>query len=663
MFRIRDALYLFLLVFLLLGRIAPLYAEVNSLAIFNLRPTNIDAMGYDAEIVFTLTSALERDKNIELMPRRKMEESLFQAGMIQGGDPEMISKAGKLLGIHFILFGDVTKEGADISTQFKLLDVQNKRVIKTWDKKFSGHKGILEEIPAFAKELGSAMLDREQSYAVPAAQQVQSAIDIENLRAQSQGNKIVVSWNFDPSLPIVGFHVYRSEHVEGPYQHTGKTDQNTFEDVNLKKGRSYYYHVRILTSSGQEIKSSQTAQVKCVGEKMPHPPLILSGNGYVARTEIKFVPSLLNDQEQFNITAYKIYRRKSTDKDWENTFSLDSKTLVKSKQGLVFEDGDNLADDQAYTYALASLDQKNHESPLSDLITIVTVTRPLLSVEKDDQLRKIDLSWQPIEHVDGYYLYRKETEKDWQQVAKITDAVKSKHSDENGLTDGKNYKYYLTAYDSKKETGPSPEVTAKTKDLPPFPKDVQAQGGLVKAVKITWTPVDDPDVGGYAIYRGTDADKLERAANVKGYKTNDYLDKGIVLIKPLEDGQTYHYALASYNLFGAEGALAQVVQAKTKPRPAMVKGFTAKATENQILVSWEQNAEPDIKTYSLYRKRNGSFWFKIEDLDSGQNSFTDPDLKPESQYRYKIFAEDKDGLQSNPVESDDVPSPLIKAKK
>ncbi len=663
MFRVRGTFYLSLVVFLLLWRTAPLNAKVSSLAIFNLRPTNIDAMGYDAEIVFTLTSALEREKTIELMPRRKMEESLSQEGMIQGGDPEMISRAGKLLGINYILFGDVTKTGAQVSTQFKLLDVQNKRVIKTWDKTFSGHEAIMKGIPAFAKELSSTMLNREQSYAIPAAQQLRSAIDIENLKAKSQGKKIVLTWEFDPSQPIVGFHVYRSEHAEGPYQFNGKTAKNSFEDINIKKGRSYYYHIRILTTSGQEIKSSQTAQVKCVGEKMPHPPLILSGKGYAGWTEIKFVPSLLNEQEKFKITAYKIYRKKSSDRDWENTFPIDIKSLSKSKQSFVFEDNNSLDDGQAYTYALTSLDKKMHESPLSDPISIETMNRPVLRVEKDDLLRKVDLVWQPMENVKGYYLYRKVEEKDWQKVANITDASTSRHSDDKGLEDAKNYQYQLTAYDSKGETGPSEKVMAKTKDLPPFPKDVQVQDGLVKEVKITWVSVDDPDVGGYAVYRGLDANKMERVAKVKGYKTNQYLDKGIAFIKPLEDGQTYYYAVASYNLFGAEGKPTKVVQAKTKPRPAMANGFMANAAENHILVSWGKNAESDIKTYLLFRKRNGGFWSKIEELDSDHVSYKDFDLKPESEYRYKIIVQDKDGLKSDPVESEAVPSPIIKAKK
>ena len=50
----------------------------NALAIFNLRPTNIEAMGHNGDILYALISALEGDKTIKLMSRREMEEILFE---------------------------------------------------------------------------------------------------------------------------------------------------------------------------------------------------------------------------------------------------------------------------------------------------------------------------------------------------------------------------------------------------------------------------------------------------------------------------------------------------------------------------------------------------------------------------------------------------------
>ncbi len=80
---------------LLLGNASVLKAQENALAIFNLRPTNFEAMGYDGEILYALVSALRREKAVKLMPRREMEKILSQEAMVQSDDPHSVSKAGK----------------------------------------------------------------------------------------------------------------------------------------------------------------------------------------------------------------------------------------------------------------------------------------------------------------------------------------------------------------------------------------------------------------------------------------------------------------------------------------------------------------------------------------------------------------------------------------
>jgi len=107
MFRVRNSAVSVFVVFAVLWGAAYAGAAQNALAIFNLTPTNMEAMGSDGEILYALISALERQKTVELMSRRDMEEILFQAGLVQGGDTASVAKAGKALGISFILFGSV----------------------------------------------------------------------------------------------------------------------------------------------------------------------------------------------------------------------------------------------------------------------------------------------------------------------------------------------------------------------------------------------------------------------------------------------------------------------------------------------------------------------------------------------------------------------------
>ena len=662
MFRSRNVFALIIALFLLIGSATLLRAQNNALAIFNFRPANIEAMGCNSDILYALISALEKGKAIELMSRRKMEETLFHAGLVQGDNPETVLKAGRVLGINFILFGQVARKDGNIQANLKLMDIQNKRVIKTWSPTFSGGKTILSQAPSLAEEISRTILDIGQFKPVATTEKTRAAIDIENLKAGSHGKKVLLTWKFDNSLPIVGFHVYRSENQKGPYQFLGRTNNNIFNDTKITKGKSYYYHVGIILSSGQEIKTKHSAQLKHVGEKKPHPPFILGGKGHVKRVEINFVPSLLNEQEKYKITKYKIYRRKNSGLNWEEILTVDAKARPQGKLGFIVEDDKNIKDGETYTYAISSIDKEKQESQLSDPISLNTVSCPVLTVAKDNLLRKIDFAWKPLKNIEGYYLYRKVDSKEWEKVGSIRDALKSLFTDDKGLKDGESYSYCLTAYDAKGETGHSNEVEAKTKDLPPCPENLMAQSGLVKSVKISWTSACDTDVGGYAIYRGTSRKELARIARIKGYKSNSLLDKGTGFT-PLEDGADYYYAIASFNLFDSEGKLSRAVHARTKPRPGSAKGLVTTAGQDYILVKWNKNPEPDIKIYILYRKQNKRSWSKIGKIGPDQTSYIDSELKPEKSYSYRIIVEDKDNLKSDPVESDPVLSPIVKAEK
>lgn len=643
---------------LLIAAATDTLADKNSLAIFNFRPTNIEAMGYNGDILYALISALGMEGSVELMPRRVMEEQLFQAGLTQSDNPDTALKAGKVLGTNFVLYGQVTKSGSGIHSVLHLMDIQSKQEIKSWNLTFGGREAILDRVPEFAKELIQTITNKERYVAVPRTE-TESLIDIRNLKARSEGKKVVLTWEFDPSQPISSFNIYRSESAGGPYQSLGKTNRNLYEDATIKMGRTYYYRVGLLLHSGMENKSKHTAEVRNAGEKLPYPPLIISNKGYIRRTEIKFVPSLQNDQEGFKIRYYEVMRKQDTGDGWLKIQAIDAKKRSKYELSFVVKDK-NLEDGKSYTYAVVSVDKRNRRSPLSDQYTVETTDRPVLVLAKDDLLRKIMFGWQPLRNVEGYNLYRKPESGSWERAGKIRGANRDQYTDERRLDDGKDYLYYLTAFDGDDETGPSKTVRAKTKDLPPYPENIAARGGMVKSVWLSWTPVEDPDVGGYAIYRGTRKNALKLIDKVKGFRSLSYMDKGAGF-ENLEDGTDYYYSVVSYNLFGAEGSNPPEVHARTKPRPATVRGLNVSATEQHyIIVKWDGNPEPDIAQYTLFRNKNGGYWSKVRDLVSGETAYRDYDLKPGTTYGYKIIAEDKDGLKSDPAESNPIASPVVK---
>ncbi len=632
----------------------------DSLAIFNLTPTNMEAMGYNGEILGVLIQALEQEKKIEIMSRRAMEDALYNAGLVQSSDPDMAARAGKVLGINFILFGKVTKTGASINAELKLMDVQKQDILKTWKRKFSSREAIADKIPDFARSLTDTIVNRDQ-YAITleTAGLVAPTLEIGKLKAVGTGKQVEISWESDSTQPIVGYHVYRASNLAGPYQFVGKTDQTRHADTTARQGVVYYYRVGILDGTGREIKSDLTARVLDSGVKQPHPPLVMGGEGLIRRTRIKFVPSLQNDQNKLKIVTYNIYRKPLQSGEWQLIQEVKAKKNSGSNIAFVVVDREKLKDGKTYVYGVSSVDKKKVESTLSDPLKITTVQRPVLSLSKDNLLRENRFNWKALESVGGYRLYRKNGDGQWERIGYNSRPDKTTYIDKKGkLIDGRIYEYHLTAYDSQKgETGPSNIVKAKTKDLPPFPKGLKARGNMVKSVQLTWDPVNDTDVSGYNIYSGTHPDSVKKIGYVRGYTKNSYLDKGPTFGK-LADGTTYYYVAESYNLFKAAGSISPVVKATTKFRPVKAKGLTATAGADHILVKWKQNPEPDIKTYILYRSKNGGGWSKLKALGPSRLSFKDSALRPEITYRYRVVVEDKDRLKSDPVDGQAVMSPL-----
>ena len=335
------------------------YGDQESLAIFNLTPTNMEAMGYNGEILGVLIQALEQDKKIEIMPRRAMEEALFNAGLVQSNDQEVVAQAGKVLGVHFILFGQVTKNGASIRAEIQLMDVEKQDIMKTWKRKFAGREAIAARVPDFARDLTDTIVNRDQyAISLEAAGLAAPQLEISGLKAVGNGSQVQISWAADPAQPVVGYHVYRASNLSGPYQFMGKTDQTRYTDTSAGKGVAYHYRVGILDGTGREVKSDLTARAIASGVKQPHPPLVMGGEGFIRRAHIKFVPSLKNDQDKIKIIGYNIYRKPAQAGEWQLIQEVKAKRSSGSNIAFEIVDQNTLEDGKTYIYGLSGVDKK-----------------------------------------------------------------------------------------------------------------------------------------------------------------------------------------------------------------------------------------------------------------------------------------------------------------
>jgi len=452
------------------------WANGATLAIFNFRAANIEALMYNGEILYTLLSALEREKGIKLMPRRQMETILSQNNLAQSDHPEIVIKAGQALGADFILFGSVAKK-TDILAKLKLMDIANRRVVKTWQLRFSEPQKISAQAPSTARQLTTAILS-----AWPGADNTnaQTLDNIKNFRAQSKGKKILLTWQSNSVHPVIAFKIYRGTTPGGPFQFIGKTTTNKFVDETYESGSTYYYRIGTMLKSDQEVRSPKLAKIEKAGERLPYPPLIMSSGGRVRSTEIKFVPALQNMKARFDISSYNIYRHDEAKDKWTLIQTVNAR-VSSSKLVFSVKDTHAMKDGTTYRYALTSIDRQGRESPRSDSITVQTVSSPRLEIAQnnltqDKLINQIDLAWNPIDNIKGYTLYRALSDNGgshkWEKIAQIKDSRTGKYADvcpnePVGLSRGTSYRYRLTAYDDGGETAPSDVVEGRCKAIEP----------------------------------------------------------------------------------------------------------------------------------------------------------------------------------------------------
>jgi len=628
----------------------PSQAQKNTLAIFSFRPTNFEAMGDSGDILLSILSEIEEGKSIELMPRREMEEILTQRGIPQTDNTSMVLDAGKVLGVDFVLFGQVTRDAGRVSCKAFLMDIQSGTIAQSWLENFSGNKGILTRIPSFVSELADAMTRSPIPQPKQEPVMPDRPLAIEHLKAETAGDAAMLSWEYDPALPIEGFNVYRSKTAGGPFEGIGKTSEGSYRDETLEEGQVYYYRIGVLGSGKETQSNTVTVSVKASGQRRPYPPIVMKGRAYVRRIQIDFIPSLLNKQNNFEIKKYVLYRRTDPDSEWARVGAMTAQREYQS--GLHFEavDRKRLRDGRTYTYAVSSLDAHGQESPLSDPISLSTIGPPVLASAESDEPRTLRLVWNPVENVDGYILYRRVDRGKWKKIGPITDSATAGYTDEDGLRDGQEYRYYLTTYDTHGETGPSNTVTITTTAAPTHPGNLLVKSGMFRSAMIMWDPAEKPGIGGYNIYRGSKKSRVKIIARVEGHQSQSHIDRGTDR-EPLKDGTDYYYSVSSYSRHGTEGKSSPPALARTKPRPTDVKGFSAVSEGTSIYLGWERNPEPDIKGYVIFRARNSRKPARLREFSADQFSYRDDDIRPEDSYTYGIIAEDTDGLRSDPAES------------
>ena len=159
----------------------------------------------------------------------------------------------------------------------------------------------------------------------------------------------------------------------------------------------------------------------------------------------------------------------------------------------------------------------------------------------------------------------------------------------------------------------------------------------IKAVKLSWRPNPEPDIGGYRIYRSENPDK--------NYKLIDYTAENLWSDKELKPKTTYYYKVSAMNVYGFETEKSIFKSAEPLPPPELplVQGLKITSEVTTASFAWKK-VERDIIGYKIYKagKEEGPYK-KIAEIKT--TSFTDKKAVAFKNLFYKVTAYN-DALES-----------------
>ena len=265
------------------------------------------------------------------------------------------------------------------------------------------------------------------------------------------------------------------------------------------------------------------------------------------------------------------------------------------------------------------------------------------------ELRAVPLQWDPLlaPGVAGYAVERAGTpEGPFARIAVLAGNAETAFLDAGAGGDGATLFYRVRAFapSGALAAEASAPASATTAAPPAPPTGFRAYSHQPRSVPLAWEPSADPTVGGYVVLRSPSArGPFERLARLEGRHASVYVDRG------LGDLRVFYYRVAAVNRAGGVGPLSDAIRAVTKPDPLPPAGLRLGAQRlGANRIEWEQNVEPDIVAYRVYRLRGGGRE-RLAELPADRTWAEDPSVGADERVDYSVIAVDRDGLDSEPA--------------
>jgi fibronectin type 3 domain-containing protein/TolB-like protein len=594
--------------------------------------TNMEAMAVTDFLTTMLLNELERSGGFEVTERKRLESVMDLEGIRSDAlGREQLQRLGGRLGVDYLVSGTVMTQASGTTLDLQVLGMRGQQVVLT--EKLRMHEA---EAPKVLQGLAQRIRAAAEKSAAPVAVVATTPLQpVQGVLAAGSTNAIRLSWTYPEPGRVIGYMVMRSPSEQGPFNTVATVTEPAYSDEQLRLNETYYYRVVAVGHGGSA--SEPTKPVRGATSIAPAVPIFMNVEPILGGAVLSWRQRPFSGgDERMMPRGVRIYRRTAAEKEFVPVGTSADEPAVFRDQGL--------ANGVTYLYLITALNQAGAESERSVQLSVTTPAATAGLTAASGKVRRIPLSWQvhPFAGVTGYRIQRAPAkEGPYQELAAINDRTQTTYTDTN-LTDKANYWYRIVAFSKEQGTGgPSPEVMATTRDLPPTPVKLTAGQGEPRRVTLTWesTAVPDDEITVFHLYRGeAGQDKLVRIAEVAADKRS-YRDDA----EPLKDAASYAYVIAAVNAGGAVSPLSSRVMAVTKAAPTAPQGLQASRGEpRRVTVRWSKNPEQDIAEYHLFRKQ-GDGGFKLL-KQTADTQLVDSDLKDGTTYQYQVQAVDRDRL-------------------
>jgi chitodextrinase len=181
----------------------------------------------------------------------------------------------------------------------------------------------------------------------------------------------------------------------------------------------------------------------------------------------------------------------------------------------------------------------------------------------------------------------------------------------------------------------APDVTP-----PSIPQNLHVASLSPTGVTLTWTAsTDDQGVAGYHV--------LEFDGGM--WTTVTVTSGSSYSISGLDPGSTHHYAVAAYDSAGNLSDMSTPVDVTTPVPPPSPQDVAAVAALNSVTFTWDAPGDNDSTFDYRVQRLNGGTWKSEATVEAPATGATVSGLSPHTAYSFRVFAEDENGLASDPV--------------